>query len=51
MTNSHNVIQEFNDKCMIIKINPKTIRSRKNDIYAAVRWAWRANLDISVQNK
>jgi hypothetical protein len=45
MTNSPNVIEKFDDKCMIIKINPKTIRSRKNDIYAAVRWAWKAKLE------
>ena len=45
MTNSPNVIAEFKDKCIIIKINPKTIRSRKNDVYAAVRWAWKAKLE------
>jgi hypothetical protein len=44
MTNSPNVIEEFNDKCMIIKINPKTIYGR-GGIYAAVRWAWKAKLE------
>ena len=43
MTDSPNVIEKLNDKCMIIKINPKTIYDR-GGIYAAVRWAWRANL-------
>jgi len=41
MTDSHNVIEKFNDKCMIIKIRPKTIYGRGS----AVRWAWRANLE------
>ena len=45
MTNSPNVIEEFNDKCMIIKIKPETIRGRKNDVYDAVRWAWKTNLE------
>jgi hypothetical protein len=44
MTDSPNDIEEFNDKCMIIKIKPATIRGRKNDVYDAVRWAWKANL-------
>ena len=35
-------IQEFKEKCVIIKIKSETISAR--GIYGAVRWAWRASL-------
>ena len=43
--NNSNIIQGFDDKCVIIKIRSKTISARNNDIYAAVRWAWVAKLE------
>jgi len=36
-------IQEFKDKCVIIKVKPETVSVR--GIYGAVRWAWKGNLD------
>ena len=42
MTNSPNVIEEFRERCIIIKIKPATIYGR-GSVYAAVRWAWKAN--------
>jgi hypothetical protein len=36
-------IQEFKHKCVIIKVKSETVRVR--DIYGAVPWAWKGNLE------
>jgi hypothetical protein len=43
MVNDQNTIEKFDENCVIIKVNPKTVNSRGP--YGAVRWAWRANIE------